>query len=293
MEDLQSLMSCLDEISDMIGDGMYLSMADKLKRIHNKLNGDRPFHEDSFYYSDEEEDLDNDDDDDSDYEAPDLERTRRIEHIRGELLEYVRCMHSAWKNVEYWTTVVESISPIKRMSAARKADAIWHFCKKFRDPATLVLPTPAHATITPVGVVTWSWKCLRKHGLRALVSEVGTEEEKEIVKDRGDICEDEISIATMRRINAFEQTIYDDFKESENKKLLYRRDRSIETVRAHEERMSQYERYAQEEEDKLREHGATVYGRDYWNQETHNFFVNDDGKIVDDGDGIRGTFQRR
>ena len=32
MEDLQSLMSCLDEISNVIGDGMYLSMANKLKR---------------------------------------------------------------------------------------------------------------------------------------------------------------------------------------------------------------------------------------------------------------------
>jgi len=65
MEDLQSLMSCLDEISSAIGDGMYLQMADKLKNIHSKLNGNKPFHEDTFYYSDEDED--EDDANDSDY----------------------------------------------------------------------------------------------------------------------------------------------------------------------------------------------------------------------------------
>ena len=102
MEDLQNLMTCLDEISSKIGDGMYLQMADKLKNIHNELNGNKPFHEDTFYYSDE----DNDSDSDSDYEvqiretvergravaratreaareAADPERTRRIEQARA------------------------------------------------------------------------------------------------------------------------------------------------------------------------------------------------------------------
>ena len=97
MEDLKSLMTCLDEISNKIGDGMYLDMADKLKRIHDKLNGDKPFHEDQFYYSDDDSELGSDDD--SDYEdltfmrrtppfAPNLDRRR--------LSEIARLRNSFW-----------------------------------------------------------------------------------------------------------------------------------------------------------------------------------------------------
>ena len=57
MEELQRVMAALDFISDKIGDGMYLDMADNLKRIHDKLNGDKPFHEDTFYYSDDDSEL--------------------------------------------------------------------------------------------------------------------------------------------------------------------------------------------------------------------------------------------
>lgn len=68
MEELQRVMAALDFISDKIGDGMYLDMADNLKRIHDKLNGDKPFHEDTFYYSDDDSELGSEDD--SDYESP-------------------------------------------------------------------------------------------------------------------------------------------------------------------------------------------------------------------------------
>ena len=120
MEDLQSLMACLDAISGKIGDGMYLDMADKMKRIHDKLNGDKPFHEDPFYYSDEE---DSNSDDDSDYEAH-IERTVRsieatreaderarrevsIQIIRDHLLDYVRSMHQVWVEVQKWEKEVK------------------------------------------------------------------------------------------------------------------------------------------------------------------------------------------
>lgn len=282
MEDLQSLMSCLDEISNVIGDGMYLSMADKLKNIHNKLNGDRPFHEDSFYYSDE-------DDDDSDYET---EHTH-IESIRRELLEYVKCMHAEWRNVENWTKVVENISPIKRMTAARKQQAIHRWCERSRGwrPGGTAGDLIGCGPIV-TGSIFWNWKNLMKNGLHAIVMEIGTEEEIEKAK-RKNMHRDDLSLATLKKLPAFEKKIYDDFKESQNEKIFDRRDKAIENVRLHEERMTQYERYAQEEEDKLREHGAVVYGRDYWNPETRDFFVNNDGKMVDDGYGIRGAFERR
>ena len=43
MEDLQSLMACLDDISSKIPDGIYLDMADKMKRVHDHMNGNKPF----------------------------------------------------------------------------------------------------------------------------------------------------------------------------------------------------------------------------------------------------------
>lgn len=275
-------MSCLDEISNVIGDGMYLSMADKLKSIHNKLNGDRPFHEDSFYYSDE-------DDDDSDYET---EHTH-IESIRMELLEYVKCMHTEWRNVENWTKVVENITPIKRMTAARKQQAIHRWCERSRGwhPGGTAGDLIGCGPIV-TGSIFWNWKNLMKNGLHAIVMEIGTEEEIEKAK-RKNMHRDDLSLATLKKLPAFEKKIYDDFKESQNEKIFDRRDKAIENVRLHEERMTQYERYAQEEENKLREYDAVVYGRDYWNPETRDFFVNNDGKMVDDGYGIRGAFERR
>ena len=50
-------------------------MADKMKRVHDHMNGNKPFHEDTFYYSESESDYDTesdddiDDDSDSDYEV--------------------------------------------------------------------------------------------------------------------------------------------------------------------------------------------------------------------------------
>jgi hypothetical protein len=73
MEDLQSLMACLDDISSKIPDGLYLEMADKMKRVHDHMNGNKPFHEDTFYYSDDDSELDSDDDSDSDLSFPNLE----------------------------------------------------------------------------------------------------------------------------------------------------------------------------------------------------------------------------
>ena len=137
MEDLQSLMACLDDISSKIGDGMYLDMANKLKNIHNKLNGNKPFHQDSFYYSDDDSELDSNSDDDSESDSDYNERARRavsIQLIRDHLLDYVRSMHQVWAEVQKWEKEVKKKIPlIKRMSATRKAEAIHAFCRKCYD----------------------------------------------------------------------------------------------------------------------------------------------------------------
>tara|TARA_Y100000817_G_scaffold84572_1_gene65553 strand:- start:11522 stop:12370 length:849 start_codon:yes stop_codon:yes gene_type:complete len=279
MEDLQSLMSCLDEISNVIGDGMYLSMADKLKRIHNKLNGDKPFHEDSFYYSDEDETSNSDDDSDS---IDDEAVTFTIQLIRDHLLGYVRSMHQVWAEVQKWEKEVKKVIPlIKRMSPVRKAEAIHAFCRKcyttgkVEDDAALVGNISGY---TFRGA--WTWERLVDNGLRAIVMEIGTEEEIEKAKRKNMHCDD-LSLATLKKLPAFEKKIYDDYKRWYNEEVVENRREANAKVREHEESMQRWEMRAREEENKLRELGARVYDRDRWDAEAHDFWVDDvTGRLV-------------
>ena len=293
MEDLQSLMACLDDISSKIGDGMYLDMADKLKRIHDKLNGDKPFHEDPFYYSDEE-DSNSDYDSDSDYyerarrgvrSAEADERARievRIQIIRDHLLDYVRSMHQVWAEVQKWEKEVKKVIPlIKRMSPVRKAEAIHAFCRKcyttgkVEDDAALVGNISGY---TFRGA--WTWERLVDNGLRAIVMEIGTEEEIEKAK-RKNMCYDDLSLATLKKLPAFEKKIYDDYKREYNEEIVENRREANAKVREHEESMQRWEMCARREEDKLRELGARVYDRDRWDAEAHDFWVDDvTGRLV-------------
>jgi hypothetical protein len=283
MEDLQSLMSCLDEISNVIGDGMYLSMADKLKRIHNKLNGDKPFHEDSFYYSDEDETSNSDDD--SGYDSDYNERARRevrIQIIRDHLLDYLRSMHQVWAEVQKWEKEVKKVIPlIKRMSVLRKAEAIHAFCRKCYDSGKVENDAALIGNISGYTFrEAWTWKRLVDNGLHVIVMEIGTEEEIEKAK-RGFVHYDDLSLATLRILPVFEKKIYDDYQYGYNEEILKNRREANAKVRVHEESMQRWEMCAREEENKLRELGARVYDRDRWDAEAHNFWVDDvNGRLV-------------
>ena len=284
-------MSCLDEISNVIGDGMYLSMADKLKRIHNKLNGDKPFHEDSFYYSDDDSELDSDDDYETDSERVTDNRSpgaaRRevsIQIIRDHLLDYVRSMHQVWVEVQRWEKEVKKVIPlIKRMSPVRKAEAIHAFCRKcyttgkVEDDAALVGNISGY---TFRGA--WTWERLVDNGLRAIVMEIGTEEEIEKAKRKNMHCDD-LSLATLLRVPAFEKKIYDDYKRAYNEEVVENRREANAKVREHEESMQRWEMCARREEDKLRELGARVYDRDRWDAESHDFWVDDINGLLVNG----------
>ena len=286
MEDLQSLMACLDDISSKIGDGMYLDMADKMKRIHDKLNGNKPFHEDSFYYSSDNEDSNSDDD--SGYDSDYNERARRqvtIQLIRDHLLDYVRSMHQTWAQLQGWEKEVKKVIPlIKRMSVLRKAEAIHAFCRKccdsgkVEDDAALVGLLPRADTFREA----WTWKRLVDNGLRAIVMEIGTEAEIEKAK-RGFMDYDDLSLATLRKLPVFEKKIYDDYQYGYNEEILKNRREANAKVREHEEFMQRWEMRAREEENKLRELGARVYDRDRWDAESHDFWVDDVNGLLVNG----------
>jgi len=113
MEDLQNLMACIDEIASQIPDGIYLKMADQMKRVHDHMNGNKPIHEDTFYYSDDDSEFESEDDDsDSDFEVPTVEnrrlREREYQKLRDEIFGLVKRMHAEYNNMEKWDKQVDT-----------------------------------------------------------------------------------------------------------------------------------------------------------------------------------------
>ena len=285
-------MTCLDEISNKIGDGMYLDMADKLKRIHDKLNGDKPFHEDQFYYSDDDSDLGSDDD--SDYEsprpvrrtppfAPNLDRTRlaEITRLRNQLLDHVKKMHEEYKVLMKWEKEARrTFDPIKRMTAFRKSQAIKQWCvKNVRWASGGEAGELVGCISTAAAFNSWTWKNLVENGLRAVVMEIGTDEEK--VLDF--VYYDDLSLKTIQKLPAFEKKIHDDYKEECQRKWYVAIQNAKLKVVESKANMSRLEMLCMETEVKLREVDACVYHRDYWESASCEFWVGENGRMVDTG----------
>jgi hypothetical protein len=299
MENLQSLMSCLDEISSQIPDGIYLKMADQMKRVHDHMNGNKPIHEDTFYYSDDDSILESDDDSDSDFEASPPRRVL-ITPIRNQLLDYVKKMHEEYKVLMKWEKEARrTFDPIKRMTAFRKSQAIKQWCEKNTSwaPGGEAGELVGRLSTTAAdGCEAWTWKNLMENGLRAIVMEIGTEEEIRIFSQRvrGNtyvVYYDELSLKTLQKLPAFEKKIHDDYKEECQRKMTeYFNNAKLKVVEAKAE-MSRLEMLCMETEVKLRELDTTVYGRDYWESATCEFWVGENGRMVDTG--LEARVERR
>ena len=288
MEDLRNLMACIDEISSQIPDGMYLKMADQMKRVHEHMNGNKSIHDDTFYYSDDDSVLESDDDSDSDF-APNLDRTRLsdIALIRDQLYDRVKKMHEEYKVLMKWEKEARRTwTPIKRMTAFRKTQAIKLWCEKNvrwapgGEAGELVGYLSTAAVNGPTSG--WTWKNLMENGLRTIVLEIGTDEEI-IRAQRGFVYYDELSLKTLQKLPAFEKKIHDDYKEECQRNMTeYFNNAKLKVVESKAE-MSRLELLCMETEVKLRELDATVYGRDYWESATCEFWVCENGRMVDTG----------
>ena len=283
MENLQSLMSCLDEISSQIPDGIYLKMADQMKRVHDHMNGNKPIHEDTFYYSDDDSVLESDNDSDSDFEASPPRRVL-ITPIRNQLLDYVKKMHEEYKVLMKWEKEARRTwTPIKRMTAFRKSQAIKQWCVKN------VRWAPGGEAGELVGCIStaaafnsWTWENLVENGLRAIVMEIGTEEEI-IRAQRGFVYYDDLSLKTIQKLPAFEKKIHDDYKEEcQRKWYVALQNAKLKVVESKAE-MTRLEMLCVDTEDELRLADAPVYGRDYWESAVNEFWVGENGRMVDTG----------
>ena len=280
MEDLRNLMACIDEIASQIPDGMYLKMADQMKRVHDHMNGNKSIHDDTFYYSDDDSVLESDDDTDSDFEGSPPRRVL-ITPIRNQLLDHVKKMHEEYKVLMKWEKEARRTwTPIKRMTAFRKSQAIKQWCEKNVRWATGGEAGELVGCIsTAAAYHSWTWKNLMENGLRAVVMEIGTEEEK--VPDF--LYYDDLSLKTIQKLPAFEKKIYDDYKEEcQRKWYVTLQNAKLKVVEAKAE-MSRLEMLCVDTEDELRLADAPVYGRDYWESAPCEFWVGENGRMVDSG----------
>ena len=288
MEDLRNLMACIDEIASQIPDGMYLKMADQMKRVHDHMNGNKSIHDDTFYYSDDDSVLESDDDSDSDF-APNLDRTRLsdIALIRDQLYDRVKKMHEEYKVLMKWEKEARrTFDPIKRMTAFRKTQAIKLWCEKNTrwasggEAGELVGYLSTAAVNGPTSG--WTWKNLMENGLRTIVLEIGTDEEI-IRAQRGFVYYDELSLKTLQKLPAFEKKIHDDYKEECQRKWYVALQNAKLKVVESKAKMAGFEMFCVDRESELRLADAHVYHRDYWESATNEFWVSDSGRMVDSG----------
>jgi hypothetical protein len=290
MEDLRSLMACIDDISSKIPDGLYLEMANKMKRVHDHMSGNKPFHEDTFYYSDDDSELESEDDDDasdSDYQAQaqrlrvEVERLRDIRKLKNEIIGLVKQMHAEYKNlVKFDKMATSTYGGIKRMTVRHKSEAIKAWCEVQFDFGE-VLPNvklPKWDTVNEaifvgcefcVGATEdgrWTWKNLVEWGLRTIVMEIGTEDEIERAK-RGLMFYDELSLKTLQKLPAFEKKIYDDYKEECHRKWNSNVEDAEKKVRESEKKMDTLEKACIEREYILGDYNVEREWRDYWSLE--------------------------
>ena len=213
-------MACIDEISSQIPDGMYLKMADQMKRVHDHMNGNKSIHDDTFYYSDDDSELESDDDSDSDF-APNLDRTRLsdIALLRDKLLDVVKKMHEEYKVLMKWEKEARRTwTPIKRMTAFRKSQAIKQWCEKNVSwaPGGEAGELVGHIS-TAAAYHSWTWKNLMENGLRTIVWKLEPRRRRSV--QRGFVYYDELSLKTLQKLPAFEKKIHDDYKEECQRKM--------------------------------------------------------------------------
>jgi hypothetical protein len=281
-------MACIDEISSQIPDGMYLKMADQMKRVHEHMNGNKSIHDDTFYYSDDDSVLDSDDDSDSDFTPnPDRTRLSDIALLRDQLLDRVKKMHEEYKVLmKCEKEARRTWTPIKRMTAFRKTQAIKLWCEKNTRwaPGGEAGELVGHLSTAAVPTSGWTWKNLVENGLRTIVLEIGTEEEKVALANRlgwAPVYYDELSLKTLQKLPAFEKKIYDDYKEECQRKWYVALQNAKLKVAESKAKMTGLEMFCVDRESELRLADACVYHRDYWESATNEFWVGENGRMVD------------
>jgi hypothetical protein len=193
-------------------------------------------------------------------------RAIEIRRLKDQLRNYVNKMHDENKFVEKWEKRANSIwTPIKRMTASRKSQAIKAWCEKntHRAPGGDAGELIGHISTTATDSKSWSWKNLVEHGLRTIVLEIGTE--GEIIRaQRGFVHYDELSLKTLQELPTFEKKIYDEYKEECKRKWNEYTDNARSKLGEVWGKMDRWEDLCREVEVRLRQLESFIRERDYW-----------------------------
>jgi len=191
-------------------------------------------------------------------------------------------MHQEYKVLMKWEKEARRTdwTPIKRMTAFRKSQAIKQWCEKNVSwaPGGEAGELVGHIS-TAAAYHSWTWKNLVENGLRTIVSEIGTEREKV----PNFVYYDELSLKTLQKLPAFEKKIYDDYKEECQRKMTeYFNNAKLKVVES-KANMTGLEMLCVDTERELEQLDAPVYGRDYWESTPCEFWVGENGRMVDNG----------
>jgi hypothetical protein len=176
-------------------------------------------------------------------------------------------MHEEYKVLEKWEKEARRTdwTPIKRMTAFRKTQAIKLWCEKNTrwasggEAGELVGDDDAVNGPT----IGWTWENLMENGLRTIVLEIGTDEEI-IRAQRGFVYYDELSLKTLQKLPAFEKKIHDDYKEECQRKMTeYFNNAKLKVVES-KAQMTRLEMLCVDTESELSQLDAPLYARDYW-----------------------------
>ena len=265
-------MACLDDISSKIPDGIYLEMANTMKRVHDHMNGNKSIHEDTFYG-----------DDDAAIRFRERARENEIRdiaylaQIRNDIKVMVMRMRGEFKWLKKLDKDVTKTVQIKRMTAQHKSEAIKIWCEAHFLVGEVLPNVELHewdtvneaifvGCVSSVGATEdggWTWKNLVEWGLRMIVLEIGNEDEIERAKG-GLLFRDDLSPETLQKLPKFEKKIYTDFKESENKHRLGIVEVFNQKIKGTEEELLKLQDGCLEREARLRRHGAHVECRAVW-----------------------------
>ena len=194
-------------------------------------------------------------------------------------------MHEEYKVLMKWEKEARRTdwTPIKRMTAFRKTQAIKLWCEKNTRwaPGGEAGELVGHLSTTAVPTSGWTWENLVENGLRTIVLEIGTEEEI-IRAQRGFVYYEDLSLKTLQKFPAFEKKLHDNYKEACQRKMTEYFENAKLKVLEEQAKMTKWEMLCVETEEKLTQIDACVYHRDYWESATNEFWVAP-GRMVDHG----------
>tara|TARA_B100001564_G_scaffold359836_1_gene383281 strand:- start:3340 stop:4131 length:792 start_codon:yes stop_codon:yes gene_type:complete len=245
-------MTHLDEISHKIGDGMYMNMMDKIKRVHENLVNVKIV----------------DDDEEQRLQA-------NIQYLRDDIRETIKQMHEEYDNMNKYYKRITDCKPIQSITSRIKREAIEYWCHKNINPASVrdnqqcidsASYNWCHTDL--IGsydgkINSWTWENLIEYGLWTIVIRIGNECEISIAK-KGFIHIDELSLSTLQKFPEFEKQIYNEYKDIRNVAISNMRKLWESEYRTSQRMLEILELKCVSCEEQLRVLNEPVYTRDFW-----------------------------